>query len=217
MSDILDFGYYNMDCIEGMKHFPDKYFDLAIVDPPYGGGGKTDTGGQSVSRTGRGWAKKYGDKIANWDYAPGEEYFKELFRVSKNQIIWGGNYFNLPPNRCFIVWRKTNIPENFTMSMIEYAWCSMNRNAKLYECSSTSSERFHPTQKPVRLYEWTLDRFSEKDAIILDTHVGSASSLIACKNTGHKFVGFEIDPIYYEQSKKRYEEATAQMTIADFM
>ena len=177
-----------MDCMQGMKEFPDKYFDLAIVDPPFGGGWRFDEWqnknevdlqdsstntiltvstipSSNCCRTGGTWAKKYQTNgnaelkkdIRHWDIAPSKEYFEELFRVSKNQIIWGGNYFNLPPTRCFIVWDKKNISEDFSMAMCEYAWCSFNDNAKIFRHipqGNTNESRMHPTQKPVALYEW---------------------------------------------------------------
>ena len=238
---MLDFGFYNMDCMDGMKQFPDKYFDLAIVDPPYGDGGahgsdKTRAGSaecstvidhlhssqrkrerEKVARTGGTWASKFGKKIISWDTAPKQDYFQELFRVSRNQIIWGGNYFYLPPTRCFLVWKK-HIPENFSMAMCEYAWTSFNANAKVFEYPSidNSGMRFHPTQKPIQLYEWILRKYAHEGDKILDTHVGSASSLIACRNMGHKYVGFEIDEYYYNLAKKRLESAEAQMNLWDF-
>lgn len=264
--------FFHGDCIEGMKAFPDGYFDLAVVDPPYGdasGGGsgqiqgtvrqvQTAPGGavqplrrvvrqiqadsQSTMRGGGGLqntpihtaeggrAKKYhckaetapsGEKKLQrieWDIAPPKEYFQELFRVSKNQIIWGGNYFALPPTRCFLIWRKLSISAKFSMAMAEYAWTSFNSNAKVYECvpQDVSKTRFHPTQKPVRLYEWILANYAKESDIILDTHVGSGSSLIACRNTNHKYVGFEIDDYYYEKAKERIEAETAQMNLYDF-
>lgn len=224
---MLDFGYYNLDCMVGMKEFPDKYFDLAIVDPPYGGGGtefkrsdKSRFGGR-FDRYGKDITNKDGqEEITRWDIAPTEEYFNELFRVSKRQIIWGGNYFSLPPTRCFLIWRKLTISEQFSMAMCEYAWTNFNDNAKLFECSPqgrANEKRFHPTQKPVALYEWILSRYAKDGDIILDTHVGSASSLIACHRTNHKFVGFELDEYYYQKSKERLENEMAQMTIYDFM
>ncbi len=115
----------------------------------------------SVERTGgKTWAEKYGQNISHWDVAPPKKYFEELARVSKNQIIWGGNYFDLPPTRCFLVWKKTTISENFSMAMAEYAWTSFNENAKVFEHApqgTATDPRFHPTQKPVALYEWILD------------------------------------------------------------
>jgi site-specific DNA-methyltransferase (adenine-specific) len=154
-------------------------------------------------------------KIVTWDTAPPKEYFDELFRVSRNQIIWGGNYFSLPPTRCFLIWRKLTISETFSMAMCEYAWTSMQGNAKLFEHApqDPTGTRFHPTQKPVALYEWILNRYAKPDDKILDTHVGSASSLIACHRTGHKYVGFEIDEYYYGQAKKRLDAEEAQMNI----
>lgn len=265
---MLDFGFYNMDCMEGMKDYPDNYFDLAIVDPPYGSG-LTSEGGC------RGWFEKYHQdtsenaggvrtslittdsgrgstatrvhkqgknsrrpdgtwsypswwnvgeeipkKIITWDVAPDSSYFKELFRVSRNQIIWGGNYFELPPTRCFLIWRKLTISESFSMAMCEYAWTSFNDNAKIFEYAPQGrpgDNRFHPTQKPVALYEWILNRYAKEGDTILDTHVGSASSLIACRNTNHKYVGFEIDKDYYRLAKERLEKESAQMNIYDFI
>lgn len=170
------------------------------------------------TRTGGTWASKFGKKIISWDTAPKQEYFKELFRISRNQIIWGGNYFKLPPTRCFLIWRKTNVPEKFSMAMCEYAWTSFNDNAKMFSFSAVGQEgRFHPTQKPPELYRWILESYSKPTDIILDTHVGSASSLIACRETGHKYVGFEIDPDYYAMAKKRLDAAEAQGNIFDFL
>ena len=228
---MLDFGFYNMDCMQGMAEFPDKYFDLAIVDPPYGDGGGTWSGperfGQRFDRyrapafTGNSTPSPTGGipnssevrkNIIAWDIAPGEEYFKELFRVSRNQIIWGGNYFTLPPTRCFLIWRKTNVPYDFSMAMAEYAWTSFNGNAKVFDFSAVGQEgRFHPTQKPVRLYTWLLNNFAERGYRILDTHVGSASSLIACERMGFKYVGFEIDEDYYRLAKERLDEECKQI------
>lgn len=253
---MLDFGFYNMDCMEGMKQFPDKYFDIAIVDPPYGAG-FTENGGCS------GWFEKYkpkpngggvlepiraevrslqkarhvtnglrkgqqpskwwgangeNKKIITWDVAPGQEYFEELFRVSRNQIIWGGNYFELPATRCFLIWRKTNVSENFSMAMCEYAWTSFTGNAKVFDFSAVGQPgRFHPTQKPPELYKWILCNYAKPGDIILDTHVGSASSLVACRETGHKYVGFEIDREYYNMASERLKAAEQQVNIFDFM
>lgn len=157
-------------------------------------------------------------KQIEWDIAPPERYFDELFRISRNQIIWGGNYFNLPPTRCFLIWRKTNVPETVSFAMAEYAWTSFDQNAKVFEMSSAGQKgRFHPTQKPTELYLWILKNFAKADDVILDTHVGSASSLIACHNTRHRFVGFELDSEYYEKAKKRLNAEMAQMGIFDYM
>ena len=208
---MLDFGFYNMDCMEGMKQFPDKYFDLAIVDPPYGININNNIG------------RRKGDKPSNypkayWDNAPpNEAYFYELFRVSKNQIIWGGNYFSLPPTKCFIVWRKPQISEDVSFSMLEYAWSSFNETSKEWIGMSNEPDRIHATQKPVKLYEWILNRYAHEGDKILDTHVGSASSLIACQRLGFDFVGFEIDSTYYQLASERFERETAQMTLTNYL
>ena len=153
-------------------------------------------------------------KIISWDYAPNEEYFKELFRVSKNQIIWGGNYFSLPPTRCFLIWEKTNVPENFTMAMAEYAWCSIQGNAKIFKYSAVGQEgRFHPTQKPIELYQWILSKYAKQGDKILDTHLGSGSSRIACYNGGYDFWGYEIDKEYFEKQEQRFENHTSQLRM----
>lgn len=159
-------------------------------------------------------------KIIAWDVAPGEEYFEELFRVSRNQIIWGGNYFELPATRCFLVWHKLTISESFSMAMCEYAWTSFTGNAKLFECApqgTANEQRFHPTQKPVKLYSWQLSLFAQPGMKILDTHAGSASSLVACRERGLDAWGFEIDPVYYKKAKARLDEAQAQVMMVDFL
>ena len=208
---------FNIDCMEYMKTLPDKAFELAVIDPPYGNGG-----GEFSSRNGTRFGGRFDRydkdkklrKKSNWDYAPGEDYFKELFRVSKNQIIWGGNYFSLPPCRCFIIWKKTNIPENFSMAMCEYAWCSFNDNAKIIELSSQGiTNRFHPTQKPVALYEWIYSRYAKEGDKILDTHMGSGSSRIAAYNMGFDYVGCEINKDYFEKEEERFKEHSAQLNL----
>ena len=225
---MLDFGFYNMDCMEGMKEFPDQFFDLAIVDPPYGNANGQFSGktrfGERFSRYNKEKSKiqhgcghwHYSD--VKWDIAPDKNYFDELFRISKNQIIWGGNYFQLPPTRCFLVWYKTTIPENFSMSMAEYAWTSFNDNAKVFMFKSSGIKgRFHPTQKPVELYKWILSNYAKEGDKILDTHVGSASSLIACREMEFKYVGFEIDEDYFNEAKKRLDQAENQVNIFDLL
>lgn len=204
---MLDFGFYNMDCMEGMREFPDKYFDLAIVDPPYG---------INIEKSGR--LKRYNTNKTWDDKAPDDDYFKELFRVSKYQVIWGGNYFNLPPTKCFLIWDKKQ-PENISFASCEFAWTNFEGVAKTYYYSpmNDTDKRIHTTQKPVALYEWILNRYSKDGDIILDTHVGSASSLIACRNTNHKYVGFEIDEHYYRLAKERLDYEIAQMNIFDFI
>ena len=147
--------------------------------------------------------------IRYWDIAPSADYFRELFRVSENQVIWGGNYFDLPPARCFLVWRKTNIPlKGFTMSPVEYAWTSFNRNAAMFEFTSAGNanmKRFHPTQKPVELYEWVLSLFAQDGDRILDTHAGSGSLEIACERMGYACDGWEINGTYHRLACERLE------------
>ena len=154
-------------------------------------------------------------KIIAWDVAPGQEYFDELFRVSRNQIIWGGNYFRLPPTRCFLVWRKRSISETFSMAMAEYAWTSFNGNAKVFEFppGGRPGERFHPTQKPVALYKWIYRLFAKEGDRILDTHLGSGSSRIAAHDAGLDFWGYEIDPAYFRLEEERFERHAAQMSL----
>ena len=216
--DNLQSSFINVDCIEALQKMPDKCVDLAICDPPYGGGSEADAeetfNGAIIGRFGGTFAKYFGEDkrghmcggrakkygYGHWDIAPPKEYFKELFRISKNQIIWGGNYFGLPPTRCFLIWKKLTISESFSMAMAEYAWTSFNSNAQVFECApqGRKGERFHPTQKPVELYEWILNNYAKEGETIIDTHVGSASSLIACRRTNHKYVGFEINKHYYD-------------------
>ena len=156
-------------------------------------------------------------KIIGWDVAPTHEYFEQLFRVTKHQIIWGANYFEgLPPTRCFIVWRKLTISENFSMAMAEYAWTSFNGNAKVFECApqgKVNEKRFHPTQKPVALYKWLLHHYAKDGDRILDTHLGSGSIAIACHDLGYELTGIELDPEYYAKSVERIKQHQRQLTI----
>lgn len=151
-----------------------------------------------------------------WDIAPSAEYFEELFRVSKNQIIWGGNYFALPPTRCFLIWRKLTISEKFSMAMCEYAWTSFNANAKWFECAPQGTKkdpRFHPTAKPIALYAWILNNYAKEGDKILDTHLGSGSIAIAAHDLGFELTGIEIDKEYYEAAKNRLIEHQRQLTL----
>ena len=169
-------------------------------------------GGRWTYQNGRNMGGEIRKKIISWDVAPGQDYFEELFRVSRNQVIWGGNYFHLPPTRGFLIWRKTNVPHDFSMAMAEYAWMSFQANAKVFDYSAVGQDgRFHPTQKPVALYKWILSNYAKPGDKILDTHVGSASSLIACYDMGFDSVGFEIDEEYYRLASKRLEEEMAQI------
>ena len=194
---------YNMDCMEYMKSLPDNVFDLAIVDPPYG------LGNSVVNSGGR--FKKYHNKNGNWDNEiPKQEYFDELFRISKNQIIWGGNYFPLPNNKCFVIWDKQQ-PEGVSFAMAEYAWASFESVAKIFRYRTQGQEdRFHPTQKPVKLYEWLLTNYAKQGDKILDTHLGSGSHAIACNNLGFELVGLELDSDYFKASCERIAKEAQQ-------
>jgi len=196
---------YLEDCVTALKRFNDKHFDLAIVDPPYGIGDKFKGG-----KTG----KMNFNEIVNkdWDKVPSDEYFTELQRVSKNQIIWGGNYFNLPPTRCFIVWDKI-ISEDFSLAMAELAWTSFDKLAKIYKLQVPKNGKIHPTQKPVKLYDWLLHNYAKPNDLILDTHLGSGSSRIAAYKGGFNFVGFEIDQEYYEKQEKRFNDFKSQLRL----
>jgi site-specific DNA-methyltransferase (adenine-specific) len=198
---------YNMDCMEGMKQFPDKYFELAIVDPPY-----RDNNQPTKDMRANGSMKSLEGR-------PPEEYWQELYRVSVNQIIWGANNFQLPQFKGFIVWEK-GIPENFTMSMAEIASLSegLGTISKIFKCrASGQGNRIHPTQKPVALYKWLLKNYAKPGDKILDTHVGSASSLIACYDMGFDYIGFEIDKDYYEAAQERIRIHMQQQTIFELL
>lgn len=221
---MLDFGYYNMDCMDGMKEFPDKYFDLAVIDPPYGIG---ENGSKNKSRGKIAKAKDYKTFAGKDADPPDNKFFKELFRTSKNQIIFGANHFisRIPfDSSCWIVWDKNNGNSDF--ADCELAWTSFKSAVRkfkytwqgmLQEDMKNKEFRIHPTQKPVALYRWIFEKYAEKGMKILDTHVGSASSLIAAHDAGLQYVGFELDKYYYDVSKKRLEEHTAQMRIEDFL
>lgn len=162
--------------------------------------------GGGVTRTGGSWSAKYGNTIRDWDIAPSEEYFRELFRVSQNQIIWGGNYFSLPPTRCFLIWRKLSISDAFSMAMAEYAWASFDDNAKVFEYApqgKPDDRRVHPCQKPTALYSWIFQRYAKPTDKILDTHLGSGSSAIAASCMDLQFTGIEINPTYFDAAKER--------------
>jgi site-specific DNA-methyltransferase (adenine-specific) len=198
-----------MDCMEGMKQIPDKYFELAIVDPPYGIGINMNMGRR------KGQPKVHAEK--KWDDGtPPPEYFTELFRISKNQIIWGGNYFPLPLTKAWIFWDK-DVPDGVSFADGELAWTSFDKTlVKLkitYSGFNGSEGKIHPTQKPVRLYETLLTKFAHPGDKILDTHVGSASSLIACHNLHYDYIGFELDPDYYRMACDRLEAAKSQMKL----
>jgi site-specific DNA-methyltransferase (adenine-specific) len=198
---------FNEDCMAVMARYPDKYFDLAVVDPPYG----IDIE-QRVFKDDKKWDTEI----------PTKEYFNELFRVSKNQIIWGGNYFiqHLYSTKCFLIWDK-KITDTHTFSMVEFAWTSFNTCAKTFYSPPPGHRgfykidgiRIHPTQKPVKLYEWILSFYATNGMKILDTHLGSGSSRIAAHKAGLSFIGCELDPDYFKAQEKRFKEFTAQLRL----
>ena len=209
------FSFYNADNMAIMKQYPDKHFELAIVDPPYGLGKKLAHAGNGKNAQ----SKFTNDfKAKNWDNEiPNNEYFEELKRISKNQIIWGGNYFPLPPTRCFICWDKmVYIP---SMSRIEQAWTSFDKLPQLVQYNNNDSNRIHLTQKPVGLYEWVLKNFANKNDKIIDTHLGSGSIAIAIDkaNTLDKknltFVGIELDPDYFRAAVERFKNHKRQCVL----
>lgn len=231
---------YNEDCIVGMARYPDKFFDLAIVDPPYGINApnmpmgsnpnrKDMKGGISVAdKLRKGRLNAGAGKLKNrniqkmaiaWDYEkPSPEYFKELFRICKNVIIWGGNYFELPPTRGIAVWDKCQPWENF--SQIELAWTSFDKPAKIFRYSNTGGAnketKIHPTQKPIALYKWLLHHYGKligDGHKVLDTHMGSQSSRIAAHHMGYDYYGWEIDVDYYHAGNKRYVDAIKQQIL----
>lgn len=200
----------NRDCLEAMKEFPDKFFDLAIVDPPY-----------AINRFKNGEnsrLRKYGQMDSVNNARPSKEYFDELFRVSKNQIVWGFNHLCdlLPPTTEFIFWYKHQPVETYSDG--ELAWTSFTKTAKCFDYAyfgniGADTYRIHPTQKPVALYQWILSKYAKQGDKILDTHLGSGSSRIACYNGGYDFWGYEIDKEYFEKQEQRFETHTSQLRI----
>ena len=205
---------YNIDCMEYMKNIPDKSFELAIVDPPYGigapkmgatpcqrknGGNRLNSGGGKLK------GRKLNTSNCEWDNEiPSKEYFIELFRISRNQIIWGGNYFPLPPSRCILCWDKIQPWENF--SQIELAWTSFDSPAQIFKYDNRTGDKIHPTQKPVALYAWLLNKYAKKGDNILDTHLGSGSPMIAAYKLGFDFVGCELDKEYFDAQEERFRK-----------
>lgn len=218
------------DCMDeetGLPSYPDKFFDLAIVDPPYGIGASADTrfGGSYTVNLG-GTKRKVDSKPympKHWDFLkPPIKYWQELKRVSKNRIVWGGNYFasNFEDTSCWVVWNKCNGENN--NADCELAWTSFKSavrmahfkwNGMLQADMKNKESRIHPTQKPVKLYRWLLENYAKPGQLILDTHVGSASSLIACESMGFDYVGFEIDPDYYAAAKNRMSKGIQAVLI----
>lgn len=210
---------YNMDCMDAMKKMADNQFDLAIVDPPYGIGADKKRG-----NTGKNSHIKQKDyHFGDWDSKiPSQAYFYHLKRVSKNQIIWGGNYFldYLEATSCFVVWDKKNGSNLY--ADCELAWSSFNSAVRKFEWKwhgflqqnmKNKQNRIHPTEKPIQLYEWLLMNYAKEGDKILDTHLGSGSIAIACHNLGYDLTGYEIDKDYYEAAQKRIKEHQSQLRI----
>lgn len=195
---------FNMDCMQGMKSFPDKYFELAIVDPPYG---IEDWNKRGINQNmNKGFTV---DEIKSWDVKPNENYFNELLRVSKAQIIWGANHFFdfLGSTKAMVVWDKRFDGMHF--NQCELAWVNnLNESIKIYRQSNEDKARkhkIHPTQKPVALYKWLLSNYAKEGDKILDTHLGSGSSRIAAYDMGFSFTGYELDKDYFEAQEQRFQ------------
>ena len=204
----------NEDNMELMSSYPDKYFDLAIVDPPYGidlanmnmGIGKSKKASKIQNRK---WIAKDWDKSV-----PNNNYFLELFRVSKNQIICGGNYFELPPCKNYVIWDK-EIPNGLSFADCEMAWTSFFNAPKIFRHSAylDKANKFHPTQKPIKLYKWLLDKYAKQGDKILDTHLGSGSVAIACHDLGFDLTACELDPDYFNAAMKRLTDHQKQLKL----
>lgn len=202
---------YNSDCMIGMARYPDNYFELAIVDPPYGIDINMNMGRRAGKR------KIHAEK--KWDDTiPENIYFDELMRVSQNQIVWGGNYFPLPLTKSWVFWDKV-LSEGISFADGELAWTSFNKTlvkARIRYSGFIGSDvggRIHPTQKPISLYKWLLKNYAKEGDKILDTHLGSGSSRIAAYDMGFDFTGFEIDKDYFDAQEKRFTQFKSQLTI----
>ena len=200
---------YNEDCLEAIKKMPDKAYDLAIVDPPYGININNNMG----RRKGQ---KHSGYKKVTWDnQTPTQEYFDEIKRVSVNQIIWGANYMIdkiRTPSPCWLMWDK-GFSEDLSFSQYELAWTSFISSAKKFDKSPAQTNKTHPTQKPIKLYEWLLHNYAKEGDRILDTHLGSGTIAIACHNMGFDLTAYEIDKDYFEATSKRIKDHIAQLTM----
>jgi site-specific DNA-methyltransferase (adenine-specific) len=193
----------NEDCMALMARYPDKYFDLAVVDPPYGIDRNGMTMGNSVfNKDSKAWDKS----------APNADYFNELFRVSKNQIIWGGNYFVLPPSQYFAIWDKGETMYARDFAECEYAWVGSG-GTRIFKKSPNQVGRIHPTQKPVALYDWIFQNYAKPTDKILDTHLGSGSSRIAAHKNKLDFTACELDAEYFEAQERRFADYISQLRL----
>ena len=207
---------YNCDCMEGMAEMPDNYISLCIVDPPYG-----ITRYQQKSHFGDRVTMTAHDKINDWNVKPSVEYFDELFRISKYQIIWGANNFTLPESEYFIVWDKQQTVKNFASAELAYTNIKQPAQIFRYSIHQEMSDRkayggkLHPTQKPILLYKWLLTNYAKEGDLILDTHMGSGSSYIACLDMGFDYIGYEIDADYFKAIEDRVYHFTRQEALFD--
>jgi site-specific DNA-methyltransferase (adenine-specific) len=199
-----DIKITNEDNMALMARYPDNYFDLAIVDPPYGIGRNNMQMGNSIFNKDN---KKWDNNI------PNDLYFNQLFRVSKNQIVWGGNYFPLPNSQYFAIWDKGETMYGRDFAECEYAWVSKG-GTRIYKKIPNQLERIHPTQKPKQLYKWLLQNYAKQGDKILDTHLGSGSIALACHELGFDLTACELDKEYYDAAFKRFKEQTAQLRMA---
>ena len=199
----------NEDNMQLMARYEDNHFDLAIVDPPYGININVSMGRRKGDKK-----SDYHKFAGNDSEIPSKQYFTELFRISKNQIIWGGNYMteHLKPTSCWLLWDK-GFSEDVTFAQFEMAWSSFNSSAKKYDKHPNQLNRIHPTQKPIALYEWILMRYAKEGDKILDTHLGSGSIAIACHNLGYDLTACELDKEYYEASLKRLKQHQSQLRL----
>lgn len=199
---------YNINCMDLMREVPDKYFELAVVDPPYG---------IERLKNQHGRLEKYGDTTQANNDKPDEQYFQQLLRVARNVVVWGGNYFELPPCRCFLAWYKHQPIGNY--SDCEFAWTNMEKPARTFDYpyfgtnGADGDGRIHPTQKPVALYTWIFTNYAKQGDKILDTHLGSGSSRIAAYELGLDFIGCEIDSEFFAKEEERFAAYTAQTSL----
>ena len=201
----------NEDNMELMARYPDNYFDLAIVDPPYGIGGDNLHSNRALKGAGKLKNRILNTGNTKWDIAPNQIYFDELKRVSKNWIIWGGNYFELGRIRCFIAWDKCQPWENF--SQVELAYTNFDKPSSLFRFDNRTSDKIHPTQKPVALYKWLLDKYAKEGDKILDTHLGSGSIAIACHDYKFDLTACELDKEYFDKAMQRINNHMAQLKL----
>ena len=200
------------DNMQLMARYPDKHFDLAIVDPPYG---INQNGGKSIGLRKK-WKTSYEKEkhlIKEWDVTPDQSFFNELERVSKKRIIWGYNYFSLPPTKGIIAWDK--VCDGTDFSHFELAWSNFEKSARIFRLpiQTESQRRIHPTQKPVQLYKWLLDKYAKEGDKILDTHLGSASLALACHDNGFELTACELDEDYYNAAIERVKNHVSQLSI----